>query len=287
MPKQIDFKPRKTPSKKTSAKRAVPPRKAVKTAKTASKAPKTAKSTVKTSSATTIKVNFGPKKATVKRKTISVVETPDVPPKVETFEETREIPIEHPEDLVAEPDLAPEPEASADLDLEEVFDELEAEQNAAVNQNLFDDFENPLDIQQENFIAEPEPLELDQIEETAEQGLLDDFAGAPAEVVKTPAPPSRQPNSPFLTAVKVEKRPLSGGAYQASRTTIAQFTAAPTEGSNPLVEDTPAKRETPTTVIDAAPKKGSGTLGLLMAILATVIAGGVVGAMIYFIFFQE
>ena len=171
--------------------------------------------------------------------------------------------------------------------MEEVFDELEAEQNAAVNQNLFDDFENPLDIQQENFIAEPEPLELDQIKETAEQELLDDFAGAPAEAVKTPAPPSRQPNSPFLTAVKVEKRPLSGGAYQASKTTIAQLTAAPTKGNNPLVEDTPAKRETPTTVIDAAPKKGSGTLGLLMAILATVIAGGFVGAMIYFIFFQE
>lgn len=318
---------RRAPKKAVSTQRAITPRKTVKTPQNASKVVKTAKST-------SVKINFGPKKATVRKKTISVKAFDDEPPIVETRVETAEYPpedctseyeqdmygpeaSEYPpeniaeelrgyslDEVVAEPDLLPSEEPlSPETDLEEVFDELENGRNLE-NSELFDDYENPLDHAQKTFIAEPEPLELDH--DIGGLDPLDSFAEAPIEdapnaerrvsvQASAASVPHHRPNPPFLASVTVDKRPLSGGAPRTETSTPVRSgadgatveTAVETAPSSSKTEKTAKKKAAqPTTDIYAAPKKSSG-LGLVAAILLTIIAGGLVGALIYFLFFPE
>lgn len=181
------------------------------------------------------------------------------------------------------------PKKAADLDLEDVFDELEAKQEA--NPALFDDYQNPLDVAQKNFIAEPEP------EPELELELELELEPEDSEQPEQPKLPRRNPNSPFLASVTVDKRPLSGGIPANTATESNLSVHAETTTKTPKVKTPKNKAKKtkapksaspqPTTVISAAPSKVSSTIGLLIAILVTVIAGGFVGALIYFLFFQE
>ena len=263
-------RPLETPEDDAPVQIAIRRRKPAKTAPVASETPKTPNSDTEGA----VKINFKGKKPTrptpvsnsvkiVKKRKISV-----------SFEEP-------------EPEIEPlETPTAQDLDLDEVFGALE---QGASSENLFADFDNPLDHFADAPAKHPTP--------EPELSVQDNI----------PSEPSEKP-SPFIS-FRVDKRPLSGARPAAPQTNfIAEkdftgqepkqsqkhrldFTQQPAEP--PLRGDLgglkkPKSQSQPvTTAIAAAPKKTSSTIGLLIAILLTVIAGGFVGALIYFWFFQE
>ena len=103
--------------------------------------------------------------------------------------------------------------------------------------------------------------------------------------------------SPFLSSVKVEKRPLSGLVPTSTRT-IRTEAKAPIrntyrakikqviskEKDSPKPESKPARRHE--TTIISTPESHSHTIGLAIAITLTIILGALIGAVLYLIFFQ-
>lgn len=113
---------------------------------------------------------------------------------------------------------------------------------------------------------------------------------APASVkINTSSPAKTKTPTPFVS-YEVDKRPLSSARPIATPNNVITE-----KNLNQPIPDAPTPRgdlgslkpKPVTTDIAAAPKKTSATIGLFIAILLTVIAGGFVGALIYFLFFQE
>lgn len=152
--------------------------------------------------------------------------------------------------------------------------------------------------------------ELDALDELDE--ISDDLEAEIADFVDEPKPlfgnsktpdSSRSPDSPdankfslggrspFLTSVKVEKRPLSGVAMEEE-----EIRPLKAEAKNPLKNAYRAKikqvfkddnkavhRET---TIVSTPTPHAHNIGLGIAILLTILLGAMIGAVIYLVFFQ-
>lgn len=290
-------------SNAVKVKRAVSPQNGGKTAPRASK-------TAPNANSTAVKVNFhkksAPKKIVVFEQETTIGELAKLAEDFETETDTEELlreMVEEPsreellESFADEGEFSEEPleefseepaeeellEAAdgADENLEDVFEELEAERSPETRA-LFDDYQNPLD---RDFVAEPEPLKTEMFEEPVETTVFEETKISDGKVEETTRLEAIRPfpGSPFLASVQVEKRPLSNGL---PRVDERQAESVSDNRTTKAADKPQNKKSQPTTQIVASGKK-SGSLGLILAILGTVLAGGAVGALIYFLFFQD
>lgn len=144
--------------------------------------------------------------------------------------------------------------------------------------------------------------ELDAVSDDLEAEIAD-FVEEPKPMFaekKTDAPDANKYSlggrSPFLSSVRVEKRPLSSFVSNETKTLKAE-TRTPVKNSyrtkikqvvNKVREDRsesqpPRRRET---TIISTPKDHANGIGLSIAIILTVILGAAIGAVIYLVFFQ-
>lgn len=167
----------------------------------------------------------------------------------------------------------------------------------------------------EDFISEPRALfEDSEGSDRGSRGAAGALGAAGAGVSSAAAarrtpeyrPPSIDGKSPFLTSVTVEKRPLSGaapstevvisgGEVVGGRLAKEAKEVQKEHKSLKLVrpknvyakrEEAPERASAPReTVVVSAPEGGSHNVGLMIAILLTVLLGAGVGALVYLIFF--
>lgn len=144
--------------------------------------------------------------------------------------------------------------------------------------------------------------ELDAVSDDLEAEIAD-FVEEPKPMFaekKTDAPDANKYSlggrSPFLSSVRVEKRPLSSFVSSETKTLKAE-TRTPVKNSyrtkikqvvNKVREDRsesqpPRRRET---TIISTPKDHANGIGLSIAIILTVILGAAIGAVLYLVFFQ-
>ena len=163
--------------------------------------------------------------------------------------------------------------------------DLEAELNAL---DELDEISDDLEAEIADFVDEPKP-----IFEKSEK------AGKAEKSKKADAPDANRftlgGRSPFLTSVKVEKRPLSGLVPDEDVQPIKKEIKTPLKNAyrakikQVLKSDKTDEKEVVhrETTIVATPNTPVHNLSLAFAILLTIILGGLIGAVVYLVFFQQ
>lgn len=155
------------------------------------------------------------------------------------------------------------------------------------------------DLSKEASDLEDELNALDELDEISDdiEAEIADFVEEPKPIFTEKKPDSPDANkyslggrSPFLTSVKVEKRPLSS--------------FVPEENAKPLKSEAPAKNSyrakikqvfkdeekaithRETTIVSTPDDDRSRTVSLVFAIILTIILGALVGGVVYLVFFQ-
>ena len=199
----------------------------------------------------------------------------------------------------------PEPELEPELDVEPLMDDDELSLALA---GFADDDDSPSLM--DNLSKEATDLEdeLDALDEL--DAISDDLEAEIADFVEEPKPmfAEKKPDapdankyslggrSPFLSSVRVEKRPLSGFVPDSTKTLRSE---AKTPGKNSYrakikqavtkVRDEKSDAQPPRrreTTIISTPKNHANSIGLTIAIILTIILGAAIGAVIYLVFFQ-
>ncbi len=235
------------------------------------------------------------KKTVVKRRiAVSFVDEPEInKPKIEK-PKVKKLKVQESE--VEDLDL-PEIEAqdNEDLDLENVFDALEHGASSAV---FGDDFTNPLEHFADAPISEPKKSVFVSESEQPELTYEPRHPESRLEPERPEPQPDSANNSPFIS-YHVDKRPLSSARPATVKSSVIAVKNQDIAEKNLKPTETPPKTGNlgnlkrpkpaaePVTSIAAAPKKTSSTILLFLGILGTVVVGGFVGALIYFLFFQE
>ena len=145
-----------------------------------------------------------------------------------------------------------------------------------------DKISEDLEAEIADFVDDPKPI-FEKSEKTAKAKKLD-------------APDANRfslgGRSPFLTSVKVEKRPLSGAIPDEDIKSIKKEVKTPlknayrTKIKQVLKSDDDKKLIHRETTIVSTPEPHAHNIGLAIAILLTIILGGLIGAVVYLIFFQ-
>ena len=142
--------------------------------------------------------------------------------------------------------------------------------------------------------------ELDALDEL--DAVSDDLEAEIADFVDEPKPifqKSKTPDanrfglggrSPFLSSVKVEKRPLSGFVPEEEVAPLKKEVKTPLKNAYRAKikqvfkdDDKAVRRET---TIISTPEPRAHTIGLAIAIILTIVLGALIGAVIYLVFFQ-
>ncbi len=199
----------------------------------------------------------------------------------------------------------PEPELEPELDVEPLMDDDELSLALA---GFADDDDSPSLM--DNLSKEATDLEdeLDALDEL--DAISDDLEAEIADFVEEPKPmfAEKKPDapdankyslggrSPFLSSVRVEKRPLSGFVPDSTKTLRseaktpvknsyrAKIKQAVTKVRDEKSDAQPPRRRE--TTIISTPKNHANSIGLTIAIILTIILGAAIGAVIYLVFFQ-
>ena len=275
----------------------------------------TSKSSSKPTSSTTPKPATRPSLKTATshapRRTIESVSRPNTRPASRPVRVVRpdSRPTSRPEPR-PEPDL--ESQLESDLKLESNFDEellddepiLEDDELSLALAGFADDEESPslidkLSKEANDFEDELNALdELDEISDDIE-AEIEDFVEEPKPIFKESkkldAPDANKfslgGRSPFLSSVRVEKRPLSGIASEEVKP-LKSETKTPIKNAyrakikQVFKDDNKGKTSRRETTIISTPEPRGHTIGLAIAITLTVILGALIGSVIYLVFFQ-
>ncbi len=160
--------------------------------------------------------------------------------------------------------------------------DLEAELNAL---DELDEISDDLEAEIADFVDEPKPI-FEKPEQKAENTKKADAPDANRFTLGG--------RSPFLTSVKVEKRPLSGLVPDEDVQPIKKEIKTPLKNAyrakikQVLKSDKTDEKEVVhrETTIVATPNTPVHNLSLAFAILLTIILGGLIGAVVYLVFFQ-
>lgn len=156
--------------------------------------------------------------------------------------------------------------------------DLEDELNALDEFDEIDKISNDLEAEIANFVDEPKPM---------------------FEKKKPDAPDANKfslgGRSPFLSSVKVEKRPLSGIVSDEEVQPIKKEAKTPLKNAyrakiKQVLKSDKTDNKTVThreTTIVSTPNTPAHNISLAFAILLTVILGGLIGAVVYLVFFQQ
>lgn len=98
----------------------------------------------------------------------------------------------------------------------------------------------------------------------------------------TPARPSSTKKSPFISSANVDKRPLSPFVPETSSAGIKS--TKNNYSRQDALKSHPSKSHSPAVII--SPTSTKANISLVIAIISTIIFGGIVGAVIYLAFFQ-
>lgn len=241
------------------------------------------KKTVQISVATAPKMKPAPVKKVVR--SVNVIWPAEPKPKLKEPEEPEE--LNEPEELEELDDIEPlMDDDDLSLALAGFADAEEAPVLTDKRSKEVSDFEDELDALDE----------LDAVSDDLEAEIAD-FVEEPKPIFEKKKPSVPDANrfslggrSPFLTSVKVEKRPLSGVVPESVKT-IKSETKTPIKNSyrakikKVLKDDGKAVRHE--TTIISTPANHSNNIGLAIAILLTIILGALIGAVIYLVFFQH
>lgn len=207
---------------------------------------------------------------------------------------------------VSRPTVRPVPVPEPELDVEPLMDDDEL--SLALAGFADDDADSPSLM--DNLSKEATDLEdeLDALDEL--DAISDDLEAEIADFVEEPKPmfAEKKPDapdankyslggrSPFLSSVRVEKRPLSGFVPDSTKTLRseaktpvknsyrAKIKQAVTKVRDEKSDAQPPRRRE--TTIISTPKNHANSIGLTIAIILTIILGAAIGAVLYLVFFQ-
>lgn len=208
---------------------------------------------------------------------------------------------------VSRPTVRPvsEPELEPELDVEPLMDDDELSLALA---GFADDDDSPSLM--DNLSKEATDLEdeLDALDEL--DAISDDLEAEIADFVEEPKPmfAEKKPDapdankyslggrSPFLSSVRVEKRPLSGFVPDSTKTLRSEAKTPVKNSYRAKIKQAVTKvrdeksdaqlpRRRETTII-STPKNHANSIGLTIAIILTIILGAAIGAVLYLVFFQ-
>lgn len=140
--------------------------------------------------------------------------------------------------------------------------------------------------------------ELDEISDDLE-AEIEDFVEEPKPIFKESKKPdapdankfSLGGRSPFLSSVRVEKRPLSGLASEEVKPLKSEVktpikNAYRAKIKQVFKDENKGKTTRRETTIISTPEPRGHTIGLAIAIILTIILGALIGSVIYLVFFQ-